>query len=248
MTLKDLKANIEDYEGVRVAFEGVIVKLGGDNYTTAYVEVEDEETGEHFGIQVYLHYNLDYFGKQIYQVGNKVLVNGKVTKYENGGYYQISDIWYFATKPNDYRNSQLIDTGFEPSYDLVTIPQLTSGTLDITLTSVDEDGNETSTTKTMSYGELTLHSTKKLADLEVVSTYATQTGSNSGALSITCKDKDGNQIVVRTEVLLDESGNLIDESYFPKGTMISEVRGTVDFFNDKYQLKVSHIDDFVFAK
>ena len=247
MTLKELKVNIDEYVNTSVAFEGVVVRNTGN---TAYVEEYDEETGEYFGIQVYYGYNLSASGKRILAVGNRIVVAGSVQYYEQGDTYQISDIYYDPFKPNDPNNIRLVETGHSASYDEATVTEITKGKLDVTVTTVDEEtGEETSEVKQFDYGFMTMHSSKVIKNLTIVSIYTTNNGGSSdGAHSITCKDSDGNKIVLRTEKLYDEDNNLIPASYFPVGSTITEVRGIVGAYDGEYQLMVFHQNDVVFAK
>ncbi|MBQ9114997.1 MAG: thermonuclease family protein, partial [Clostridia bacterium] len=91
LTIKELRTNIEDYNGVRVAVEGVVVQ---DSSQTVYVESYDEETDLYYGIAVYYGYNLSGTGMEILSMGNEVRVVGVVQYYETGGTWQISDVQY----------------------------------------------------------------------------------------------------------------------------------------------------------
>ena len=246
VTLKELKTNIEKYKGTTVRFEGVVVK---NHSQTAYVEEYDEETGLYFGMQVYYGFGLSSEGKNILQVGNRVLIVGSVQYYEAGGTYQISDIYYHSSKPTHPKNIQLISKNNSISYQTVDANTLVNGTVNVTVTETDDDGNENTTTKTLDYGFLTMHSTKKLENLTIKSTYTTNNGgSNDGAISITCVDEDGNEVVLRTVVMLNSDGTLITEDAFPEGAKISYAKGIVDAYDGKYQLKIFRPVDIVFAE
>ena len=244
MTLKELKTNIEDYKGKDVSFEGVVVR---NSNQTAYVEEYDEETGLYFGIQVYYGFNLGFFGEEILSVGNRVLVVGSVQYYETGGTYQISDIKYHAMRPDDPENIQKISDGHEGAYAEVSAKDLLTGKVDIDVTSVDEEGNETIETKTFDRGFITMHGTASLKDLVITRVYTTQNedSSNFGALSITCIAQDGTEIVLRTIVLKDADGKTITADAFPIGSVI-DAKGVVDVYNGVYQLKIFSASDITF--
>ncbi|MBQ4112340.1 MAG: thermonuclease family protein [Clostridia bacterium] len=246
MTLKELKTNIESYKGKDVSFEGVVVR---NSNQTAYVEEYDEETGLYFGIQVYYGFNLGFFGEEILTVGNRVLVVGSVQYYETGGTYQISDIKYHAMRPDDPENIQKISDGHEGAYPEVSAKDLLTGKVDIEVTSVDEEGNETVETKTFDRGFITMHGTASLKDLVITRIYTTQNedSSNFGALSITCMAQDGTEIVLRTIVLKDADGKTITADAFPIGSVI-DAKGVVDVFNGVYQLKVFSASDITFRQ
>lgn len=246
MTLKELKTNIEEYRGKDVSFEGVVVR---NSNQTAYVEEYDEETGLYFGIQVYYGFNLGYFGEDILSVGNRVLVVGSVQYYETGGTYQISDIKYHAMRPDDPENIQKISDGHEGAYPEVSAKDLLNGKVEIDVTSVDEEGNETIEKKTFDRGFITMHGTASLTDLVIKSVYTTQNedSSNFGALSITCLAQDGTEIVLRTIVLKDADGKTITADSFPVGSVI-DAKGVVDVYNGVYQLKIFSASDITFRQ
>ncbi len=244
VTLKELKTNIEKYVNTTVRFEAVVVK---NSSKTAYVEEYDEESGTYLGMQVYYGFNLNYYGEEILQVGNRVLIVGSVQYYETGGTYQVSDIYYFPTIPDHEKNIQLISEGHTASYQTVSANTLLNGKIDATVTEVDDDGNETTTTKSFDYGFLTMHSTKVLENLTITKTYTTNNGgSNDGAISITCLAEDGTTIVVRTAVMLNSDGSVITKDVFPIGSKIT-ARGIVDAYNGEYQLKIFSLDDITFV-
>ena len=246
MTLKELKTNIEEYRGKDVSFEGVVVR---NSNQTAYVEEYDEETGLYFGIQVYYGFNLGFFGEDILSVGNRVLVVGSVQYYETGGTYQISDIKYHAMRPDDPENIQKISDGHEGAYPEVSAKDLLNGKVEIDVTSVDEEGNETIEKKTFDRGFITMHGTASLKDLVITKIYTTQNedSSNFGALSITCIAQDGTEIVLRTIVLKDADGKTITADAFPIGSVI-DAKGVVDVYNGVYQLKIFSASDLTFRQ
>jgi hypothetical protein len=216
---------------------------------TAYVEEYDEETGLYFGIQVYYGFNLGFFGEDILSVGNRVLVVGSVQYYETGGTYQISDIKYHAMRPDDPENIQKISDGHQGAYAEVSAKDLLNGKVEIDVTSVDEEGNETVETKTFDRGFITMHGTASLKDLVITKIYTTQNedSSNFGALSITCIAQDGTEIVLRTIVLKDADGKTITADKFPIGSVI-DAKGVVDVYNGVYQLKIFSASDITFRQ
>ena len=189
---------------------------------------------------------MDYYGTEILKVGNRIRVVGSVQYYEEGGTYQISDIYYDVMSPDNDKNIQLISSGHRGAYAEMTADTLLSGTKTFEVTVVGEDEEETIVSKTLDVGYLALHSTVSMKDLKIVELYTTQGGSSDGAISITCEDAEGNRIVVRTEVLKDSNNEVITESYFKIGSVIS-VKGIIDCFKGAYQVKVSNIKDITFA-
>lgn len=246
ITLRELKANIADYVNTSVCFEGVVVKNVGQ---TAYIEEYDEETDTYFGMQVYYGWNLGYYGEQILQPGNRVLIVGSVQYYEAGGTYQISDVYYYPTVPNHEDNIQKIDEEFHPAaYQVVDAKTLISGKVTLNIVETDESGTEVTVSKTLDYGFVAMHSSKALENLTIVDTYTTSNpdSSSKGAISITCRSEDGTEIVLRTVVMIDENGSLVTEDAFPVGSVIN-AKGIVDCYNGVYQLKIFSPDDITFV-
>ena len=243
MTLKELKTNITNYKDKDVSFEGVVVRKSNQ---TVYIEEYDEETGLYFGIQVYYGFNLGFDGEQILSVGNRVLIVGSVQYYETGGTYQISDIKYRSMKPDDPENIQKISDGHEGAYAEVSAKDLLTGKVELEVTTIDEEGNESIEVKTFDRGFLTMHGSASLKDLVITRIYTTQNedSSNFGALSITCLAPDGTEIVLRTIVLKDAEGKTITADAFPIGSVI-DAKGVVDVYNGVYQLKVFSASDIV---
>ncbi len=239
ITLKELKTNIEAYKGTTVSFEGVVAKKSGQ---TVYVEEYDEETGLYFGIQVYYGYNLSYGGLEILSVGNRVRIVGSAQYFEEGDTYQISDIKYNPMRPDDESNIKLISEGHSAAYEEMDVNTLLNGRVDVEKTETDEDGEEILVTETFDVGFLKLHSTVAVKNLTITDLYTTVSGSNKGAISITCVDGSGREIVVRTIVLRDANGATITQDVFRIGEKIN-VRGVVDVFNGVYQVKVFSIAD-----
>lgn len=236
LTLKELRCNVADYNGVKVAFEGIVTKNFNN---TAYVEAYDDETGLYYGMTVYYGFNLNGDGLKALNVGNLTRVVGTVQFYETGGTWQVSGLTYRQLKPNDPNNVQMISSGHEASYKLTDAKTLLTGKV-----SVDLPGEEDSVvTKEFSYGELALSTSVRMENLRVTGLYTTNNpeSSSNGAISITCTAEDGTEITVRTEVLRDAGGNIVKQDAFEGKTI--NVRGLVDYFNGSYQVKVFALGD-----
>ena len=231
LTLKELRTSVADYKDMQVAFEGVVTK----NYNNAvYVESFDEETGLYYGMMVYYGFNLSGEGLEILTVGNLARIVGTVQYYEAGGSYQVSGLTYRAMKPDDPGNIQKLGDGYQPSFKETSAKALVSEKVDLAV------GDET---KTFDYGYLALATTVEVKDLQVVSVYTTtgEESSSKGALTLTCKADDGTEIAVRTVVLRDQDGNVVTADAY-EGRTIS-VKGLVDVFDGKYQVKVLSAQD-----
>lgn len=236
ITLKELRTNIEEYDGGRVAFEGVIT-FNSD--WTAYIEEYDAETDMYYGVQLFYGYNSTLIG--VLAQGNRVRVVGTVGQHY--GTYQIASLTYNPMKPNDPANTSVISKGNEVSFRETTPEQFKS---DVTV----EMGEES---KTFKYEQLAVSTSISMTGLKVVETYTTKQGSSAGAVTITCEatTPDGKTVTidVRTEVLTDENGNTVKESAYTGKTI--DVKGIVDYYdmentgNGTYQIRVYSYSDIV---
>jgi endonuclease YncB( thermonuclease family) len=241
LTLKELRANIADYEGMNVAFEAVVTK----NYNNAlFVEDYDETTGLYYGLYVYLGYSLPGKALEILSLGNRVLFVGSLQYYEVGGTYQLANLKYKVMKPDDPTNIKLISTGNATSFKLTDAETFVNGK--VTLEFKNPETEEV-TLKEFDYANLALNTSVTMKSLVVKSIYTTtnEDSSSKGAMTLTCKVGDIT-IKVRTVVLYDGSGNLITKTAFEGKTI--DVKGFVDYFDGEYQIKVFSINDVTFIE
>ncbi len=237
LTIKELKCNIADYSGQKVAFDAVVTKNEG---TAVYVESYDEETAMYYGMYIFYGYNVSGECLEILSVGNRVKVVGSVQYYETGDSWQISDVQYRIMKPDDPMNVQKLDDEVHaPAYVPTTADTFRNGTVTVV-------GEEES--KTFSYAELALYSSIEMKNLVVKSAYTTTNeGSDSnGAITLTC-EVDGITITVRTTVLKDAEGNLVTQDMFEGKTI--DVKGVIGMYKTDrtsdfpYQIKVLSLGD-----
>ena len=225
VTLKELRTNIEAYNGLKVAFNGVVTV--NDN-NSVYVESYDAETDMYYGMAVYYGFGLSGAGLEILNVGNEVRIVGSVQYYEAGGTWQVADVNYRAMKPDDPGNIQKLSEGNAPAYRLTDAETFNKATVTI----VGEEGDQE-----FPYSQLAMSTSVEMKGLKVVDVYTTKNeeSASKGAMTLTCKV--GNQYIsVRTVVLYDENGNLVTEDAYMGKTI--DVKGIVDFFSDSYQIKV----------
>lgn len=232
VTLKELRSNIDSYNGLKVAFNGVVTM--NDN-NSVYVEAYDAETDMYFGMPVYYGFNLGGPGLDILKIGNEVRIVGSVQYYEAGGTYQVSDLNYRMMKPDDPGNIQKISEGNEPAFVLTDANRFINGTVEIQ----QEDG-----TVTADYAAMALGTTLEMKDLKVKSIYTTtnEDSASKGAMTLTC-EVDGITVSVRTVVLLDENNNLITSDAYLGKTI--DVKGIVDYYNGTYQIKVFSANNII---
>ena len=225
LTLKELRTNIEQYSGMKVAFNGVVTM---NSANSIYVEEYDPETDMYFGMAVYYGYNLSGAGLDIIAVGNEVRIVGSVQYYEAGGTYQVSDLSYRQMKPDDPNNIQKLSAGNSPAFVLTDPHTLSEGTVTI----VGEESDSV-----YDYAYLAMNTSVEMKGLKVVDVYTTtnQDSASKGAMTLTC-EVDGVRISVRTVVLHDEAGNLITADAYRGKTI--DVKGLVDYYSGSYQIKV----------
>ena len=228
LTLKELRTNIEKYNGIKVAFEGVIYE---DNNQSVYIEEYDEETDLYYGISVYYGFGTTGFLLEILEVGNRVRMVGTVSYYEAGGTYQVSGLTYNVMKPNHADNVQKIEGGYSGAYKEYTAEEFSNKKVTVEIIE-DEESIE----KEFSLAELSLNTTISMNNLKVVSVYTTnnEDSSSKGAMTLTC-ESNGIIVKIRTIVFRDANGELITQDAY-LGKNIS-VRGMIEYF-DGYQIKV----------
>ena len=229
--LKELRTNLSEYDGKKVAFEGYVSYYSSNG---VFVEKYDEETNFVYAIYVYVGYNYtsDADLKRILSVGNHVRIVGQCSNSENFG-YQISDIKYRAVKPNDPDNVQLLDDEKYTAKNLETDAAVFNGNKTV------EVGEQN---KTFKYARLALDSSISFKNLVVNDMYTTnkEDSDNKGAITLTCKVGD-ETIYVRTAVLYDENGVLVTEAMFEGKTI--DVCGIVEEYNGQYQIKVFSLNN-----
>ena len=244
LDLKELRTNIANYNGMRVAFEATVVQYNNWN---AYVEDYDEESDMYYGMSIFYGYNA-IFHDFLATRGNRVRVVGNVSYYEAGGTYQLSSLRFDRMDPTNAENIQLLEKGLQPAYRETPL-----GTFLGNKPVEVNDGEET-VMKDFSYAQLAMNTSIKMNNLQVIDVYTTRNGGeNDGAISITCK-ADGKTITVRTTVLKDnlnlipdeykDANNVVLESYFEGKTI--DVKGIVDYFDGEYQIKVFSVSAFTF--
>lgn len=232
LTLKELRTNIEAYNGMKVAFNGVVTM---NNNNTVYVESYDPETDMYYGMAVYYGFNLNGQGLDILSLGNEVRIVGSLQYYEAGGTYQVSDLSYRLMKPDDPNNIQMLSQGNAAAFQEVDPETFAGGTVEIL---VDDQ------LTTFGYAELAMNSSISMKGLHVYDVYTTsnEDSASKGAMTLYCS-YGSTKISVRTIVLYDENGELVTEDRYLGKTI--DVNGIVDYFNGTYQIKVFNTNDII---
>ena len=236
VTLKELRCNIEEYNGVKVAFTGVIT-MNCDN--AVYVESYDEETDMWYGMYVYYGFGLNGAGLEILSVGNESRIVGTVQYYETGGTYQVSGLTYSVMKPDDPSNIKKLSDGHKPVYLPTTPEQFANGKVDVSF-----ESEEKIETKTYGYADLAIYSSISMEGLYVKSAWTTTNSdsSNYGAMTLIC-EANGVTVQVRTTVFRDANGELITQDAY-KGKTI-DVQGIIEYYDGGYQIKVFTPKDII---
>ena len=232
LTLKELRLNVKNYEGQKVAFEGVVYR---DHSQTVYIEEYDEETAMYYGMTVYYGFGASGKMLEILAVGNRVRIVGTVSEYL--GNYQVSGLDYKTMRPKDPNNIQKLGDGFEGSYTKVSAEDFVNKKISIT-TETEDDIHTTE----YSFAQLAMNTSISMDNLKVVNIYTTdnEESSSNGAMTITCKVGDAT-VVLRTVVLRDSSGNLITFREYDGKTI--NVKGMVDCYDGEYQIKIFSAND-----
>ena len=224
--LKELRTNVADYNGAKVAVTGVITMHYNNGF---YLERLDPETGLYYGM--YAYYGFNFNGMHLIKVGSEVRIAGNVSEFS--GSWQISGMTYSDFIPTDDDVKKLSDNN-EPAFTLTDPATFASGKVDIDM--VDPETEEV-TKKTFDYAELAMGTSVEMRNLQVKSVYTTQSDkdTSNGAMTLTC-EADGVTVSVRTIVLTDDNGNIITADAYRGKTI--DVKGIVDCFDGDYQIKV----------
>lgn len=230
LTLKELRLNVEEYNGKKVAFNGIVSKHSGNG---VYVEAQEPETGLYNGTYIYYGFNLPSEGIEILTVGNEVRIVGTVSYYEVGESYQVSGLSYRAMKPDDPNNIQKLSDGHSAAFVPTTADTFVNSAVDA------EAGGESIS---IDYAEFTMDTSLEMKGLKVNFVYTTSDPQNSscGAMTLYC-EADGIPVTVRTEILKDEAGNIITEDAYMGKTI--DVKGIVLSFKGEEQIKVLSAKD-----
>ncbi len=225
LDLKELRTNPEKYNGIKVAFNGVVTLNSGNG---VYVEAFDEETGVMFGMSVYYGFSLSGKGLTILNPGNEVRIVGTMQYYEAGGTWQVSDLTYRMMKPKDPGNIQMLSEGHAPAWTLTDPATFATGQVTV----VGEESEAT-----FPYAQLALATSVEMRGLTVVSAYTTdnEDSSSNGAITLICQSGD-HTVHVRTVPLRGADGAMVKQDVFLGKTI--DVKGIVDYFDGTYQVKV----------
>lgn len=227
ITLKELRTNMDQYVGDKVAFEAVIFS---EKSQTLYVQDYFGEDEAYYGIQVYYGNNGNVFLLSQFKLGNRLRFVGTVQEWN--GIYQVSGLELDMWDPTNPNNTITVSEGHEIVCTEITVEQFVSGKISVELK--DEEGNVSH--EEYDFVDISFHSYVEMKNLQVTSVYTTNNGGDSdGSMTLTCK-VNGITIKVRTDVLFDSDNKMITESAY-MGKNIS-VKGVIEKFENEYQIKV----------
>ena len=219
LTLKELRCNIESYNGMKVAFNGIISTNSGTQ--GVYVEEFDPDTGMYFGIYVYYGHGLNGSGLDAIAVGNESRVVGTVQFYEAGGTWQVSDLSYDIMNPENPNNLKKLSSGHSAAYTPVTAEMFCSS---VTILNGEAE-------QEFPWPRLAQGTSVELTGLTVADAYT----SDNGAITLTCVQEEYT-VTIRTVPMKDGNGNRITQDAYLGKTV--DVKGIVDYFDGTYQIKV----------
>lgn len=202
-TLKEVRSDLETYKGKRVAVNGVVSMYVSKG--TIYVQEYDEEEDRSYGLPVFYGMNNVSYDP-ILAPGNEVRIVGEVTYSETFG-WQIAGLFYDFMDPDNEESIKMFSANNEIDFPEITV--------------ADYIANDYALAKDLLYGTVSVN------NLYVASVYTTQSGDSAGAMTLTCKDGDGNTIKIRTGVL-KKDGNVITADYY-KGKTI-DIKGIAEAY------------------
>ena len=242
VTMKELRANPDDYVNTKVAVSGVITQTYNNG---VYAEAYDDELGMYCGLYAYYGFNMSGGGMEILQVGNEVLFVGTFQFYETGGTYQISGMTYREMKPDDPGNIQKLSDGHSPAYVETAPDTFVNDSITLEFEKENDEGETVIVTKTLSYAELAMNTSISMKDLRITGARMTdnEESSSYGDMTLTCQSQDGSEIQVRVAAMFKEGGALMTEDDYVGKTI--DVKGVVEYFMG-YQIKVLSESNIVF--
>lgn len=228
--LKELRYHMEDYLQYTVRVEGVVT---ADYSDTVYIEDYDAETDTYFGIQVYYGRTATAALKKLLKIGNVLNVVGSLTEFN--GTYQLSGLK--ASSKDTEANTTKVGE-IDPSFREVSAKDIASGKLTVAFDNEEAEGGVEEIT--LDYGEAIMSTSVTVSNLTVVSINVTTDplSDDYNAMTLTCRDAQGNQIKVRTEPF-KENGVYVKPERFENKTIT--VKGIIDYYYG-YQVKVFLLD------
>lgn len=118
LSIKALVTNRQSYSGIKVRFEGVVVKKSGEG---VYVQAFDEDTQQNYGVYVYGGYNS--LAPNFLKVGNRLQITGTADNNETFG-FQVSGLSFSYFNPTA-DDTKILAENIEVDPVAITYQQLT---------------------------------------------------------------------------------------------------------------------------
>ncbi|MCI5745227.1 MAG: thermonuclease family protein [Erysipelotrichaceae bacterium] len=234
LSMKELRLNASEYKDKKVCVEGLVTLYDPFNHM-AYAESYDAEDDRWYGMNFYAGYTK--FAPLA--SGNYLRLVGTLSFYAPDsnspeyGTWQVSGLAYLPMTPDYEGSMKILEKNVEVVAHEVTYDDLS--------TRIENEGD------TLSVGEKIESTYVTMNNLLVTKVYTTQsTNINSnGALTLTCKDNDGNVVTVRTSVLKHDDDTLLTaEEVLNKNI---SVKGIVTKYNGKIQIHVFTLNELEIA-
>ncbi len=212
-TLKEVRSNLENFKGKRVAVNGIVSMYAGKG--SIYVQEYNEVDGRTYGLPVFYGYNNVSYDP-ILAPGNEVRIVGEVTYSDTFG-WQISGLFYDFMDPDNEESIKMFSKDNPIDFPEITVD--------------DYVANDYALAKDLLYG------TVSVKNLYVQKISTTKDGDSAGAMTLTCQDADGTVIKVRTSVLRDSNGDIIKDVAY-KGKTISVQGIAEEYTYEDYTTKL----------
>ena len=252
--LKELRFNADSYVGRKIATKGLVVADYGSSCYIEQVYSYPEDFDEFEGLtnppaagevrigMPILHFNNNSeltLLQDVLVTGNYVRVVGVLVFWEEGGYYQITDLQEINEyNDDDPENCTVIDTpGMDSAFTEISAAAFASTEKNYgVVTTVDGEDEIVK----MSFAAMLEGSSVSITGAKVVSMWTTQNGDNAGAITITCQIGSAT-FDIRTSVFYKEDGKTkYTEADFEGKTL--DVKGIVGAYKGGYQINCYKVD------
>lgn len=226
-TIKDLRHNLESYKNTKVCVNGLITIYDSINHM-AYAQAYDVDEEKWYGIDVYLGFN----SYEIIKPGNYLRLVGTLGYYETGNSWQLTGLSYHRMNPDYEGSMKLLEKGQE------VVP--------VEITEADLQGY-TDNKDMLEPGDLAQSVYAKISGLTVRDVYTTSStnASSNGAMTLTCQDANGKEVIVRTSVLKKSDGTLLAKADVLNKTI--NATGIITTYDGEVQLHVFTLEELEIA-
>lgn len=234
VTMKELRLNAKDYEGVKVSVEGLVTVYDPFSHM-AYAQSYDVEDEKYYGMNFYAGFTK--FTPLV--AGNYLRLVGTLswyapdTEHPEYGSWQVSGLLYLPMNPDNEGSMKILEKNQEVVANLITADDLSKE-----LENKDD---------TLTKGEKIESTYVRMENLTVKRVYTTEStdSTSNGALTLTCEDENKKQVIVRTSVLKKDDNTLLTNEDVLGKTI--HVNGVVNKYNGNVQIHVFTLNDMTIA-